>query len=304
MAVCGSSLPRVLPTVALLLMTAVWGVTFVQVKDAVELYPIFLFLALRFAVSTVTLGIPFATRLRRLDRRGIASGLLLGVFLATGYALQTFGLSKASVTSTGFITGLFVPLTPVFAALIFRDRIGASGWVGTGLATAGLALLSGVEFGSATASLLLFGGACSFALHIVFTSRFAPVYDVAALTLLQMVLAFAAFTVIGLAFDPWETPTGWTLWGAVLVTGIFASALGFVIQTWAQSKTTATKAALVITMEPVFAGLFGYLLDGDRLGPAGWVGAGIILAGMLIAEPALLDWRRRWRRKPPIADMI
>jgi drug/metabolite transporter (DMT)-like permease len=121
---------------------------------------------------------------------------------------------------------------------------------------------------------------------------------------MQMVLAFAAFTVIGLAAEPWETPTGWTLWGAVLVTGIFASALGFVIQTWAQSKTTATKAALVITMEPVFAGLFGYLLAGDRLGPAGWVGAGIILAGMLIAEPALLDWRRRWRRRPPIADMI
>jgi drug/metabolite transporter (DMT)-like permease len=106
------------PTFALLLMTAVWGVTFVQVKDAVALYPIFLFLAWRFAVSAATLGIPFATRVRRLDRRGIASGLLLGVFLATGYALQTFGLSKASVTSTGFITGLFVPLTPVFAALI------------------------------------------------------------------------------------------------------------------------------------------------------------------------------------------
>ncbi len=207
------------PTFALLLMTAVWGVTFVQVKDAVALYPIFLFLAWRFAVSTATLGIPFATRVRRLDRRGIAAGLLLGVFLATGYALQTFGLSKASVTSTGFITGLFVPLTPVFAALIFRDRIGVGGWIGTGLATAGLALLSGVEVGSLTASLLLFGGACAFALHIVFTSRFAPRYDVAALTLLQMVLAFAAFTVIGFSVETWETPSGWTVWGAILVTG-------------------------------------------------------------------------------------
>jgi drug/metabolite transporter (DMT)-like permease len=117
----------VLPTVALLLMTAVWGVTFVQVKDAVELYPIFLFLALRFAVSTAALGIPFGARLRRLDRRGFAAGLVLGAFLATAYVLQTFGLSKATVASTGFITGLFVPLTPVFAALIFRDRIGASG---------------------------------------------------------------------------------------------------------------------------------------------------------------------------------
>jgi drug/metabolite transporter (DMT)-like permease len=303
MAVSASSLPRVLPTVALLAMTAVCGVTFVQVKDAVALYPIFLFLALRFAVSTATLGIPFGGRLRRLDRRGVASGLLLGVFLATGYALQTFGLSKASVTSTGFITGLFVPLTPVFAALIFRDRIGVSGWIGTGLAAAGLALLSGVEVGSLTASLLLFGGACAFALHIVFTSRFAPQYDVAALTLMQMVIAFVAFTVLGFAVETWETPRGWTIWGAVLVTGIFASALGFVVQTWAQSKTTATKAAVVITMEPVFAALFGYLLAGDRLEPAAWLGALGILAGMLVAEPALLDWRRR-RPGRPRADMI
>jgi drug/metabolite transporter (DMT)-like permease len=293
----------VLPTVALLLMTAVWGVTFVQVKDAVELYPIFLFLGLRFAVASAALGIPFGARLRLLDPRGVAAGLLLGAFLATGYALQTVGLSKTTVTSTGFITGLFVPLTPVFAALIFRDRTGVSGWIGTGLATAGLALLSGIEVGSTAASLLLFGGACSFALHIVFTSRFAPRYDIAALTLLQMLVAFAAFGVIGLAAEPLETPRGWTVWGAVLVTGLFASALGFVVQTWAQSKTTATKAALVITMEPVFAGLFGYLLAGDRLSAAGWLGAAVILAGMLVAERALLDWLRRWQRRP-FRDML
>jgi drug/metabolite transporter (DMT)-like permease len=293
----------VLPTVALLLMTAVWGVTFVQVKDAVELYPIFLFLGLRFAVASAALGIPFAARLRLLDPRGVAAGLLLGAFLATGYALQTVGLSKTTVTSTGFITGLFVPLTPVFAALIFRDRIGVGGWIGTGLATAGLALLSGVEVGSAAASLLLFGGACSFAFHIVFTSRFAPRYDIAALTLLQMLVAFGAFGVIGLAAEPLETPRGWTVWGAVLVTGLFASALGFVVQTWAQSKTTATKAALVITMEPVFAGLFGYWLAGDRLSAAGWLGAAVILAGMLVAERALLDWLRQWRRRP-LPDML
>lgn len=292
-----------LPTLALILMTAVWGVTFVQVKNAVELYPIFLFLGLRFAVSAAALGLPFGGRLRRVDRHGLASGLLLGVFLATGYALQTVGLSKATVTSTGFITGLFVPLTPVFAALIFRDRIGATGWLGTALATAGLALLSGVEVGSAVASLLLFGGACSFALHIVFTSRFAPRYDVAALTLLQMLVAFVAFAAIGLAVEPLETPRGWTVWGAVLVTGVFASALGFVVQTWVQSRTTATKAALIITMEPVFAGLFGYLLAGDRLSAAGWLGCAVILAGIFASEPALLGWLRQ-RRRRPAADML
>jgi drug/metabolite transporter (DMT)-like permease len=281
------------PVLALVAVTAVWGVTFVQVKDAVELYPVFLFLALRFAVATATLGVPFAARLRRLDRRGLASGAVLGGFLAAGYALQTFGLARTSVTSSGFITGLFVPLTPVFAAFLFRDRVGASGWTGTTLATAGLALLSGIEVGSVAASLLLFGGACAFALHIVFTSRFAPRHDVAALTLLQMAVCFAAFVAIGLAAEGVETPQGATVWGAVVVTGLFASALAFIVQTWAQSRTTATKAALIITMEPVFAGLFGYLLAGDRLGGLGWLGCAVILAGIAVSEPALLAWLRR-----------
>lgn len=276
----------VIPLLALVAITAVWGVTFVQVKDAVELYPIFLFLGFRFGIASLALGLPLGGRLRRLDRRGLASGLALGCFLAGGYALQTVGLSRTTVTSTGFITGLFVPLTPVFAAIIFRDRIGLSGWVGTATATAGLALLSGVQVDSLGADLLVLGGAASFALHIVLTARFAPRYDVAALTLVQMLVACVSTGAIGLAGEPPSFPRGWTVWGALLVTGLFASALGFAVQTWAQSRTTATKAALVITMEPVFAGLFGYLLAGDRLGAAGWAGCATILAGILLAEPA------------------
>jgi drug/metabolite transporter (DMT)-like permease len=286
-----------IPVLALVAITAVWGVTFVQVKDAVALYPVFLFLALRFAVASAALT-PFAGRASRLDRRGLGSGAALGAFLAAGYSLQTFGLERTTVTSSGFITGLFVPLTPVFAALVFRDRIGVSGWLGTACATGGLALLSGIEVGSASASLFLFGGACSFALHIVFTSRFAPRYDIGALTFLQMLACFVATGALGLALEPLEVPRGWTVWGAVVVTGLFASALGFVVQTWAQSKTTATKAALIITMEPLFVGLFGYVLDGDRLGALGLLGCGVILVGVAVSEPALLGWLRRWKRAP------
>jgi drug/metabolite transporter (DMT)-like permease len=293
------------PTLALVVITAVWGVTFVQVKDAVELYPIFLFLSLRFAIASGALAVPAGRRLRLLGRRGLGAGLVVGGFLACGYALQTFGLSKASVTSAGFITGMFVPLTPVFAALLFRDRIGPSGWAGTALATGGLALLSGVEVGSAVASLLLFGGAASFALHIACTSRFAPRYDIAGLTLLQMIVCFAGFGLLGLATEPLSAPRGWTVWGALVVTGLFASALGYVVQTWAQSRTTATKAALVITMEPVFAGLFGYLLAGDRLSGIAWLGCAVILGGILVAEPALVGWLARWRRTGrPTTDML
>jgi drug/metabolite transporter (DMT)-like permease len=280
-------------------------VTFVQVKDAVALYPIFSFLAVRFAIASAALGIPFAGRLTRLDRRGLVSGVLLGCFLAGGYALQTLGLARTTVTSAGFITGMFVPLTPVFAALIFRDRIGWAGWAGTALATLGLALLSGVELGSLGADLLVLGGAASFALHIVFTSRFAPRYDVAALTLVQILVAFAAFGAIAFAADPLTAPRGWTVWGALVVTGLFASALAFVVQTWAQSRTTATRTALIVTMEPVFAGLFGYLLAADRLNAVAWLGCAGIFAGILVSQPALVDWLNRWRRPGrPAPDLL
>ncbi len=290
---------------ALVGVTAVWGVTFVQVKDAVALYPIFSFLAVRFAIASTALGVPFAARLARLDRRGVVSGVLLGCFLAGGYALQTLGLARTTVTSAGFITGMFVPLTPVFAAVIFRDRIGWAGWAGTALATLGLALLSGVELDSLGADLLVLGGAASFALHIVFTSRFAPRYDVAALTLVQILVAFAAFGAIAVGLDPLTAPRGWTVWGALVVTGLFASALAFVVQTWAQSRTTATRTALIITMEPVFAGLFGYLLAGDRLTAAAWLGCAGILAGILVSQPALVDWLARWKRPGrPAPDLL
>jgi drug/metabolite transporter (DMT)-like permease len=197
-----------LPLLALVAMTAVWGVTFVQVKDAVALYPVFLFLAVRFAIASVALGVPFGARLRRLGRGGLAAGLLLGVFLAGGYMLQTLGLHRTSVTSAGFVTGLFVPLTPVFAALLFRDRIGAGGWIGTALATAGMAMLTGFRTGELGPDLIVLGGAASFALHIVFTARFAPRYDVVGLVLLELLVAAVASGAIALASEPLEVPRG------------------------------------------------------------------------------------------------
>jgi drug/metabolite transporter (DMT)-like permease len=280
-------------------------VTFVQVKDAVALYPIFSFLAVRFAIASAALAVPFAGRLGRLDRRGAVSGIVLGCFVAGGFALQTLGLARTTATNAGFITGMFVPLTPVFAALIFRDRIGRAGWAGTALATLGLAVLSGVGLGSLGADLLVLGGAASFALHIVFMSRFAPRYDAAALALVQMLVSFAAFGVIALALEPLTAPRGWTVWGALVVTGVFASALAFIVQTWAQSRTTATRTALIFTMEPVFAALFGYVLAGDRLNALAWLGCAGILAGILVSQPALVDWLNRWRRPSrPAPDLL
>ena len=274
---------------ALVLVTAVWGVTFVQVKDAVDIYPLFAFLAVRFAIATLTLAPVAARRVRGLDRRGLAAGFGLGGLLALGYALQTAGLSRTTVSSTGFITGLCVVLTPVTALVLFRYRIVLSAWLGVGLATVGLGMLSGIEAGSAVGDALVLGGAVAYALQIVLMERYAPDYDAVALTLAEMIAACSGFTVIALTLGDLSLPRGWTVWGALLVTGVFASALAYFVQTWAQQRTSATRTALVFALEPVFAGFFGYVLAGDRLGVLGWGGCAVILAGILVSEPAAAE---------------
>jgi drug/metabolite transporter (DMT)-like permease len=283
----------VLALLALLAVTAVWGVTFVQVKDAVELYPLFAFLAVRFAIASLTLGLPAAPRLRTLGREGWRAGVALGLLLATGYALQTAGLQRTTVSSTGFITGLYVVFTPLFSLVLFRLRAGAAAWAGVALATVGLALLSGVDAGSLEGDLLVLGGAAAYSLQIVLMERYAPRFDPLAFTLAEMLAALVGFTAVALALGQVELPRGWTVWGALLVTGVFASALAYLVQTWAQRRTSATRTALAFTMEPVWTAVFGFWLAGDRLGAWGWLGCAVIMAGIVLAEPAAAGALRR-----------
>ena len=291
--------------VALIAVAAVWGVTFVQVKDAVELYPLFAFLGVRFAIASATLAVPGLGRLRGLGREGVGPGLMLGLLLALGYTLQTAGLERTTVSGTGFVTGMYVVLTPVLALALFRSRIGPAAWAGVALSTAGLVLLAGIH-GSATGDLLVLAGAAVYSLQIVLMERYAPQYEPVAFTLVEMVAACAGLLAVALALGDLGVPRGWTVWGALLVTGIFASALAFLAQTWAQRRTSATRTALAFALEPVFAAVFGYTLAGDRLGAVGWAGCAAIMAGIVLAEPAAgavlvsaaarrRDSRRRWR---------
>ena len=270
---------------ALIAVTAVWGITFVQVKDALELYPLFAFLAVRFAIAALVLAAPAAGRMRSLGRPGWLAGAGLGLLLALGYGLQTAGLERTTVSSAGFITGLYVVFTPLLALLLFRTRVGGSVWVGVSLAVVGLALLSGVGAGDPLGDLLVLLGSAAYSVQIVLMERYAPRYDAVAFTQAEMLAAFAGFAVVALALGQVEVPRGWTVWGALLVTGIFASALGFLVQTWAQRRTSATRTALAFAMEPVWAGLFGFWLAGDRLGVLGWGGCAVIMAGIVVAEP-------------------
>jgi drug/metabolite transporter (DMT)-like permease len=290
----------VLPVLLLVGVTAVWGVTFVQVQDALVLYPLFAFLAVRFAISVVVLA-PFAWGpLRALPREGFVAGLGVGVLLAAAYGLQTAGLELTTVTSTGFITGLYVVFTPLIAFWLFGTRVPVAAWVGVGFAVVGLLLLNGVPGGSTVGNSLVLANAIAQSFQIASMERFAPRYDPRALTFLQMTTCFVGFTVIAAALGEFEVPHGWTVWGALLVTGVFAGALGYLIATWVQARTTAARAALVFTLEAPFAALFGVLLADEVLGWVGVLGCAVMLAGIVLAEPAAANALRRLagRRRP------
>jgi drug/metabolite transporter (DMT)-like permease len=275
---------------ALIAVTAVWGVTFVQVKDALDLYPLYAFLAIRFAIASAALA-PVAVRRVRASSVGVSA--LLGLLVAAGYALQTEGLARTTVSSTGFITGLYVVFTPLLAFALFRQRIGVAVWLGVAVSVVGLALLSGVHAGSATGDALVLGASAVYSLQIVLLERVAARVDPFALTFVEMLAACAAFSVIAGARSEFELPHGWTVWGALVVTGLFASALGFLVQSWAQRRLSAPRTALAFAMEPVWTAFFGFTLAGDRLGWLGWSGCAAILAGIVLAEPAAAKILRR-----------
>jgi drug/metabolite transporter (DMT)-like permease len=288
------------PLLALILVTAVWGVTFVQVKDAVDVYPLFAFLALRYAIATGALALVGGRRVLTLGRSGFAAGAVLGGLLGIGIGLQTAGLERTTVSSTGFITGLYVVLTPLFGLLLFRTRVGLEVWAGVLLALVGLAMLSGVDVGSPGGDLLVLASTAAQALQILMVERYASRYDAIALVLVELGACFVGFLAIALALGQLEVPHGWTVWGALLVTGLFASALAYLIQVWAQRRISAARIAIVFSLETVFAGIFGYWLADDRLGWLGWGGCAVILAGILVAEPAAAAILRRLAGSLPL----
>ena len=277
---------RTLPLLALVGVTAVWGLTFVQVQNALALYPLFAFLAVRFAISTVVLA-PFAWgQMRALRRDGALAGVGAGALLAAAYGFQTAGLELTTVSSTGFITGLYVVFTPFIALGLFGTRVPRVVWIGVACAVAGLLLLNGAPGGSALGNALVLASALAAAVQIAAMERYAPRHDPRALTFLQMTTCFIGFAAIAVALGEVEIPRGWTVWGALLVTGIFAGALGYLIATWVQARTTAARAALLFTLEAPFAALFGVLLASEVLGWAGWLGCAVLMAGIVVSEPA------------------
>jgi drug/metabolite transporter (DMT)-like permease len=268
---------------ALVGVTAVWGSTFIVVQNAVLRMPVMDFLAVRFTIATLLMIALRPKCLRGLTRNEIKHGGMLGIALGSGYILQTYGLLSASAAVSGFITGMFVVLTPVLAWALLRQRINRSTWLAVGLAFIGLALLSLHGWSVGLGELLTFGCAVSFAVHIIGLGQWSSQHDTYKLTVIQI----GTVAVIALIVS---VPGGITLvpdiqvWIAIGVTAILATAFAFLVQTWAQSLVSPTRAAVVMTMEPVFAGIFAVAFGNNQLTLRIIIGAACVLGAMFFIQ--------------------
>jgi drug/metabolite transporter (DMT)-like permease len=268
---------------ALVSVAVVWGLTFVMVQDAVAKLPTLAFLGWRFTAAAIVVAAVSWRSLRALPPAGWRAGLLMGVFLTLGYVLQTLGLEHTTASNAGFITGLCVVFTPMLGAIFLHQRVGAVAWGGAVVSAVGLYLLSGG--GSPNrGDVLVLGCALAFAAHIFATARAVRDYHTGALLAVQLGVCGAVSLVGAAVTGDLRAPSDGSVWLALVVTALVASALGFFIQTYAQRHTTPARTALILASEPAFAGLGGYAFAGERLSLIGWVGAALIMAAIVAVE--------------------
>lgn len=274
---------RPLPLLALLAVTAAWGSTFFMLKGVLTRLPVTDTLALRFLIAAAAVWLVAPRAVRTLTRAERRAGVALGLVFAAAQLLQTYGLRTTAASVSGFVTGMYVVFTPLLAAALLRSRIGRNVWLAAVLATAGLAVLSLTGFALGGGAALTLVSALLYAVHIVGLGAWTRPGRAVGLTLVQLTTVALVCTLAALP-GGLAVPVRTADWLALAWMGVGAGAVALLVQTWAQAHLAATRAAVIMTMEPVFAGVFAVALGGEVLGPRVVVGGGLVLAAMLLAE--------------------
>ena len=270
-------------TLALLAVTATWGSTFFLIKGLLERVPVLDFLAVRFAIATIALVLVAPKAVAGLSSQARLHGVALGLVYGVAQILQTTGLEHTTASVSGFVTGMYVVCTPLLGAVFLRQRIAAAAWIAVALATAGLAVLSLRGFAVGYGEALTFAAAVLYAVHILGLGAWSTPRDALGLTVVQMAL-ITVVCASATAPDGIELPATAADWSALVYMALVAGALAILAQTWAHAHLAPTRAAIVMTMEPVFAASFAVLLGGEALTWRMVVGGGLVLAAMYVVE--------------------
>ncbi len=275
---------------SLLLLTLLWGTTFHFVKAVLEIASPGVFLAARFGTAALVLAAAWLVRRERSGPRLLRDGLLLGLFMLAGFALQTIGLRHTTPARSGFLTGLSVLVVPFLARFGLGRRVRGASWAGVALAVAGLALLARPFDGALGASVwlgdaLTVGCAVAFALQIVFTSEWSPRHPLVPFVLAQLLVTLGGALLLAALEGPSLRAAGAARFaGTVAFTGVAMTAGAFFVMNWAQRRTSAVRAALIFSLEPVSAALFSHLYGGAPVSPAEWGGGALIVLGVIVGE--------------------
>ena len=270
---------------ALLAVAAMWGISFVWMKDILDQQDVYSFLVSRFVVAALVMMVANPKVITRLNRELLIKGSLIGTALGLGYIFQTLGLERTTPAITGFITGLYVVLTPLIGALILKEKLTIQAWLYIALATAGLGVLSITGLSIGTGELFVLISAFLFAAHILLLSRWSKDFDAYTLTFVQLATC-AVVSGVPASLNGFVAPPDTQVWAVVVFTAVFATFFAFVIQTWAQARISATKVAVILTMEVVFAALFSVALGAEPLTLRILLGGSMVLVAMImIVQP-------------------
>lgn len=281
--------PRWRADLALAFVALVWGCTFVVVKSALNEISTVYFLALRFAIASLCMAVLFIPSFRRAGSRvvlrGLRGGALAGICLWSGYMLQTYGLKYTTAGKSGFITGLYIVLVPIFGAAIYRRIPQLPEVAGIIAATVGLVLLTipNLELRMNIGDLLTLACAVAFAFHLLVLGYYSQREQFEAVALGQILCA-AVLSGLALWGEPPRAVWSGNVVFALVLTSVFATALAFALQTWGQKYTSATRTALIFALEPVFALATAIGIGGESVTASGLIGAALILGGILLVE--------------------
>ena len=266
---------------ALLTVSAAWGLSFVVMKDAIQRQSVNNFLFTRFTLAVIVMILIRPQTIKLFNKDLLQRGGLAGIFLGLGYIAQTLGLERTGAAITGFITGLYVVLTPLIASFVLKEKITKFTWFCIAVATFGLGLLSIRGFSVGIGEMFVLASAVLFAAHIIALSKWSSGRDVYAMTVIQLTLC-AILAGLASAVEGYSLPPDRGVWSVVIFTAVFATAVAFIVQTWSQAHMSATKVAVILTMEVVFAALFAILLGGERLTIQTAVGGILVVVAMYL----------------------
>ena len=270
---------------ALLTVAAMWGISFVWMKDILDQQDVYSFLTSRFIVAAAAMIVLRPSVLKRFTKELVVKGLVIGMALGSGYIFQTLGLERTTPAITGFITGLYVVFTPLLASFFLKERLTKAMWGYVFLAVVGLAILSVEGWSVGIGEIFVLISAVLFAIHIILLGSWSKNFDAYALTVMQLI-GCSLLASIPASIDGFVAPPDTQVWGVIIFTALFATAIAFVIQTWSQARISTTKVAVILTMEVVFAALFSFMYGMEPFTLRLALGGTLVLIAMLaIVQP-------------------